>query len=55
MTRSERKAIEKAVYDKFPFSKAELRCRNEKRIMDGLRDTYRKKLIAQTKEKMEYK
>lgn len=45
---------EKLVYQKYPVSKAEHKCRNEKRIMDRLRDVYRKKLMEQGKEKREY-
>lgn len=39
------KEIEKQVYEKYPVSKAERRCQNEKMIMDRLRNVFRKKLI----------
>lgn len=54
MTREQKKAIEKKVYQKFPVSKAEQKCRNEKKTMDDLRASYRKKLIEQMREKAEY-
>lgn len=41
--------IEKAVYEKFPYSKAERKCATEKRTMDRLRENMRKKLIEQNK------
>lgn len=50
-----KKSVEKIVYDKFPISKAEQKCRNEKKIMDALRDNYRKRLYNEiTGEKIEY-
>lgn len=54
MTREQKKAIEKRVFEKFPVSKAEMKCRDEKRTMDQLRAAYRKKLIEQLREKAEY-
>lgn len=41
---SERPDIEKAVYDKFPVSKAEKKCTTEKAIMEALRFEMAKKL-----------
>lgn len=54
MTREQKKAIEKRVYERFPVSKAETKCKNEKKTMDDLRASYRKKLIEQLREKCEY-
>lgn len=54
MTREQKKVIEKQVYEKFPVSKGEMKCRNEKKTMDDLRASYRKKLIEQFKEKAEW-
>lgn len=42
------------IYDKYPVSKAEIKCRTEKNIMDSLRWKYGKKLYAERKEKREY-
>lgn len=47
--------IRKRVYDKFPVSKAEKTCENEKREMNNLRVNFAKKLYDQMpKEKKEY-
>jgi predicted DNA-binding protein (UPF0278 family) len=54
MTWRDKKDLEKQVYQKFPVSKAELKCRNEKKIMDDLRDKYRKKLTQGFVSKREY-
>lgn len=55
MTREQKKAIEKMVYERFPVTKGEMKCRNEKKTMDELRASYRKKLIKQLRsEKVEY-
>lgn len=51
----QKKAVEKKVYEKFPVSKGEMKCRNEKRDMDRLRANYRKKLYEEIRsEKAEY-
>lgn len=55
MTRGEMNEIRKQVYEKFPVSKAEKKCADEKRTMDDLRSNFRKKLIAESKEKREFK
>lgn len=49
--------IKKQVYDKFPISKAERKCDNEKSTMDQLRINMAKKLFHDGvgKEKVEYK
>jgi hypothetical protein len=44
MTWKEKKMISKQVSEKYPISKAEMKCRSEKKIMDRLRDVYRRKL-----------
>lgn len=49
----QKKELEKRVYEKFPISKGEMKCRNEKKTMDELRASYRKKLIEQEKGKRE--
>lgn len=52
-----RPEISKMVYDKYPVSKAEIECANEKNTMDWLRLRYAKRLIVEdkeVKEKMEY-
>lgn len=54
MNWNEKKLIEKMVYEKYPVSKGEMKCRTEKKTMDDLRDSYRKKLMTQAKEKREY-
>lgn len=46
--------IRKMVYEKYPVSKAEMRCSVERGIMNQLRYNYRKKLMEQEKEKKEY-
>jgi translation initiation factor IF-1 len=51
-----RRQIEKKVYEKFPVTKGEIECANERRIMNQLRYNYRKKLeIEFNNEKVEYK
>jgi hypothetical protein len=57
MTKAERikrAEIEKRVYEKFPISKAEMKCSVEKGIMNQLRYNFRKKLMEEEKEKKEY-
>jgi hypothetical protein len=57
MTKAERikrAEIEKQVYEKFPISKAEMKCSVEKGIMNQLRYNFRKKLMEEGKEKKEY-
>jgi hypothetical protein len=57
MTKAERikrAEIEKRVYEKFPISKAEMKCSVEKGIMNQLRYNFRKKLMEEGKEKKEY-
>lgn len=46
--------IAKQVYEKFPVSKAERKCKNEKATMDQLRASHAKKLIEQNPEKVQY-
>lgn len=45
--------IRKKVYEKFPVTKAEQDCRNEKKMLDAIRKNYAKKLIEELKEKNE--
>jgi hypothetical protein len=57
MTKAERikrAEIEKMVMEKFPISKAEMKCSVEKGIMNQLRYNFRKKLMEEGKEKKEY-
>jgi hypothetical protein len=57
MTKAERikrAEIEKRVYEKFPISKAEMKCSVERGIMNQLRYNFRKKLMEEEKEKKEY-
>jgi hypothetical protein len=57
MTKAERikrAEIEKRVMEKFPISKAEMKCSVEKGIMNQLRYNFRKKLMEEGKEKKEY-
>lgn len=52
-----RPEIAKQVYEKYPVSKAERKCMNEKSIMDDLRLRFAKRLIVddkELKEKREY-
>jgi hypothetical protein len=46
--------IAKMVYDKYPVSKAEIKCKTEKSMMDDLRLKYANRLMVEEKEKMEY-
>lgn len=39
--------IEKLVYEKFPISKAEKKCKREKATMEGLRWRYAKRLFEE--------
>lgn len=48
------KEIRKRVYDKYPVSKSEMCCAEEKRIMDRLREVYMKKLYEQGGEKRDW-
>jgi hypothetical protein len=53
---AERPEISKLVYDKFPESKGEMECAQEKRDMDRLRWNMAKRLYyGEEKEKKEYK
>jgi hypothetical protein len=45
------KEIEILVFEKFPKSAGERKCAIERRMMDGLRDRYRKQLIDEQSEK----
>jgi hypothetical protein len=57
MTKAERirrAEIEKRVMEKFPISKAEMKCSVEKGIMNQLRYNFRKKLMEEQQEKKEY-
>lgn len=57
MTKEERirrAEVEKMVYEKFPISKAEIKCSVERGIMNQLRYNFRKKLMEEQKEKKEY-
>jgi hypothetical protein len=51
-----RRQIEKKVYEKYPVTKGEIECANERATMNQLRYNYRKKLeIEFNNEKVEYK
>jgi hypothetical protein len=53
--RVRRAEIEKRVMQKFPISKAEIKCSVERGIMNQLRVNYRKKLeVEMRSEKQEY-
>jgi hypothetical protein len=54
MTREQKKAIEKQVYELVPVTKQEEKCKKEKIKRDYQRAEYRKLIIEQTKEKIEY-
>ena len=57
MTKAERirrAEIEKLVMEKYPISKAEMKCSVEKGIMNQLRYNLRKKLMEERTEKKEY-
>lgn len=48
------KEVRKMVYDKYPFSKSELKCAEEKRIMSRLREKYMTELYEQAREKRDW-
>lgn len=50
-----RATISKQVYDRYPETKLERTCLQEKKRLDELRRLYKKRLIEKTKEKVEYK
>jgi hypothetical protein len=57
MTKAERikrAEIEKRVMEKFPISKAEMKCSGEKGTLNPFRYNFRKKLMEEGKEKKEY-
>lgn len=47
--------INKRVYEFYPVTEKEKCCRIERQKMKHKREMYRKRLIEQSKEKMEYK
>lgn len=49
-----RNEIEKRVYERYPVTKKERECADEKKKMDEIRKIFKKRLIEQTKEKKEY-
>jgi hypothetical protein len=55
MTREQKKAIEKQVYELVPITKHEETCRKEKIKRDYQRAEYRKLIIEQSKEKVEWR